>query len=197
MVKSEQRVLFYMIVVLLAISRVTFASSNNDDFKLILDHADTVRSEGSIRYLIGNVKVHRKDMVILADNAYFNGVTGIIDLNDDVKLMEPGQVLTTLRIVYNDFSGDYDALGEVHFVKQDSIEMECRTAKFTAVDSLLQLVDDVVINDLNNNTTVTGKRARWFESEKKALITGNPVYRLPDEKNSSADTLIIKSQFLL
>lgn len=171
------------------------ASSQKDPGKrIILDHADTMRTRGDFRTLIGNVKIRRGVKVIFADHALWDGQTGLVNLSGNVKLIEPGQTMTARRISYYEDSGNYESDGNVDFLREDSIRIRCDYARFSDFDQILTLIDSVRIDNYADGAIITGQRGKWFKKTETAIIEHDPVYLLPGKNKNKLDTLIIKSK---
>jgi len=194
--------LFAMAVIPLFIIAL-FSSHSNADRpqkdpakRIILDHADTMRTRGDFRTLIGNVKIRRGDKTILADHALWDGKTGLINLSGKVKLIEPGQTLTARRISYYEDTGNYECDGNVDFNKEDSLRIRCVYARFSDYDQVLTLFDSVRIDNYSDGAIITGNRGKWFKETETAIVEIDPVYMLPGTKEDELDTLIIKSKII-
>lgn len=170
------------------------ASRWDSPHKVILDHADTLRSRGAVRHLIGNVRVRYGGKTIFADEANYNSKTGLLDLLGSVALREPDQVLTAHRVSFYENTGDYESTGDVDFTRLDSIRIRCNMARFIETEGTLDLYDNVIINNLSDGAVITGSTGRWEENTAKAVVEGNSVYRLPDPDADPPDTLVIKSR---
>ncbi len=162
--------------------------------RIILENADTIRTEGPVRYLIGNVRIHHKQKTITSDRAMYDSETGLLNLSGNVELWESEQQLNAKRVSYYEQSGDYEAAGGVDYTKKDSIRIRCRWAQYFEREDVLHLYDDVIINILQDNSTIAGSGGEWINTEEIAVIEGNPVYRLPDKNENSSDTLVINSR---
>ncbi|MBC8466027.1 hypothetical protein H8D57_03280, partial [bacterium] len=182
-----------VIVVFLSVFRALTSATGTENEKIILDHADTLRTKGFVRHMLGNVQLHKENQTLNADRVLYDVNYGMVNLSGHVVITEPDQVLTSRRITYYEQSGDYESAGNVEFLKADSVKINCNFANFSSMDSLLRLFGDVRIENLRNGAIIKGDNGIWNDQEKKAFITGNPAYLLPDDDSTSTDTLVIKS----
>jgi len=173
--------IIFVVALLLVSTGALHGIGRKSSNRIVLDHADTLRSHGDVRHLIGNVRVHRGDKIMTADQALYDAVNGFIDLTGNVTLSEPGQSIKAQRINYFETTGNYEGQGEVDFTKADSIRIRCRKVRFIEETSTLNLYDNVIINNLSDGATITGELGRWLKNEEVAIIEGEPVYRLPQK----------------
>lgn len=164
--------------------------------RIILEHADTLRSSGYLKTLIGNVRIRRGETVITADNALHDSKSGYLDLKGNVKLSEPERTVNAEQISYFEKTGNFEAVDKVDFMQVDSIRIRSRFARYIDTENALELYDDIIIDFMSDGSQVTGQRGSWLEDEEIAIIEGNPVYRLPDPDSDPPDTLVIISRRL-
>jgi len=162
--------------------------------KIILDHADVMRSNGNVKNLIGHVRIRHGIKVITADRARYDSQTGIIELNGKVELFEPDQRMIANKITYFENTGNYEAVGNTDFTRPDSIRIRCNIAKYYEIDDMLDMNINVIIDNLSDGATITGNRGKWYNQRETAVITGKPVYTLPFSNNDDEDTLVINSR---
>ncbi|MDP8228459.1 MAG: hypothetical protein P9M15_03300 [Candidatus Electryoneaceae bacterium] len=175
---------------------------------IILEHADQMRNRGEVRELIGNVHLRHNQKIIRSAHALYNPVTGKVTLFgtsdpdeptqmiEPVRLDEPGRTVSADRADYNEFTGDFEAIGNVDMVIGDSVRIRCQRAYYLERDSLIQLYDDIILDNYSDGAQITGRRGRWEQKNDDAFIEGNPVYRLPGSEGDPPDTLIINSRRL-
>ena len=198
----------FVIISVVTLSGITLAAEQPNE-PIILDHADQMRNRGEVRELVGNVRLRHNQKVIRAGQALYNPITGKLTLigkadPDDptqiiepVLLIEPGRTVRTDRADYNEFSGDFEAVGHVDMTMGDSVRIRCQRAYYIERDSVIQLFDDVILDNHSDGARITGRRGRWEQKNDIAFIEGNPVYKRPDSQGDPPDTLVIKSRRLL
>jgi len=168
--------------------------------KIILNHADTLRSRGESRELIGNVKVTRGETVIHSENALYEPQLGRIVLTGHVKMTDPARTVVAQVIRYNEKSGDFEAAGDVDMTAGDSLRIRCRNARFTDRTKIAELEDGIIIDILRDGSRITGGYGVFNTNDSSGVIEENPVYRLPDKENDDStkttDTLTIVSRKL-
>jgi len=169
------------------------ASAVSKPQKIILEHADTLRSRGDERELIGNVLAHRSSQTMSANHGVYNSSSGIITLMGDVELSDPEQSLKASYISYNENNGNYEAIGGVDYQRPDSVRIRCESAQFTEAWQRLDLYRNVVVENLNDGTRITGGYGNWNEETSIAYVESKPVYRRPQPKTNPPDTLTIWS----
>lgn len=197
-----------LILLILTVGQISFskppAVKRRAAIKVILEHADTLRTNNGARYLLGHVRIRRADRLVVADKAIWDETTGFINISGRVKLTEPGQSMTARRISHYEDLADYEASGDVDFLREDSIRIRCQFARYAEDEETLYLRDEVIIDNLSDGTRLTGEDARWFKLTETAIIEGQPVYRLPNKKTKKTgadsltgpDTLVIKSEVI-
>lgn len=164
--------------------------------RIILHHADTLRSKNDVRMLIGNVNIQHGDTEISAEKGYYDLKEGVIDLIGNVKLKEPDRRISANRISFYESTGNFEAEGEVDFLRSDSIRIRCALVRYEKEVETIELFDDLVIDILSDGSTVLGKYGFWKREQDFAVIEGDVVYSLPDSTTHPPDTLVIKSQKL-
>jgi len=168
--------------------------------KIILNHADTLRSRGDSRELIGNVKVTRGETVIHSQNALYEPQLGRIVLTGRVRMTDPARTVTADVVRYNERTGDFQAEGNVDLTAGDSLRIRCRSVLFTDRTKTAELNDDVVIDILRDNSRITGGYGTFNTNDSSGVIEEHPVYRLPDKQGKDSlqapDTLMIVSRKL-
>lgn len=168
---------------------------DNNRQKIILEHADTLRSRDECRFLIGNVQVRRGLTLINSDNAKHDPKNGQITLTGNVVLNEPGRVMKSAYVRFNEFDGSFEARDNVDLVESDSVRIRCNIAQYDDVNQIIDLYGKVIIDNYSDGARITGKHCRWFETTNSGIIDQDPVYKLPDDKGKP-DTLTIKSKIL-
>ncbi|MFH0765241.1 MAG: LptA/OstA family protein, partial [Calditrichota bacterium] len=176
------------------LAALLLSSADGRPPKIILDHADTLRSQGDVRHLIGNVRIRQGTTKIQAERAYHNSRTGLVDFMGSVVLEEPGRKITAAQMSYYEPTGNFEAFGNVDFLQSDSVRIRAQTARYYEDLNRLDLFDQVIINNLSDGASIMGRRARWERGQDLAVVEGDPVYRLPDREADPPDTLVIKSQ---
>jgi len=184
------------LTILLIIPMVAGAVNRGGVERIELLHADTLRSREHTRQLIGHVKVRRGATLITADHALYDTRSGQVTLMGNVKLKEPDRDVKARRMVYNEFSGNFDASQDVDMYYGDSLRIRSRTASYDEAAGTVDLYGDVIIDNLSDNARITGKHGRWNQLDDNGVIDQQPVYRLPDEKGDPPDTLVIVSRYL-
>ncbi len=165
--------------------------------KIVLEHADTLRSEGSVRNLIGDVVIIRGTQILRADAGRYDAVAGTVNLAGKVTLQEELQTLAAQFINVDDHTGNYEAIGDVDYVRQDSLHIQCWSAFYTELFKRLDLYNDVVITSFSDGTVITGSSGRWEETIQTAHIEGDPVYKRPQTNSDKPDTLTILSKKII
>ncbi|HHE46526.1 MAG TPA: hypothetical protein ENL08_02335 [Bacteroidetes bacterium] len=181
---------------LLLIPAVSSAAGRTGLERIELLHADTLRSRGASRQLIGHVKVRRGATLITADRALYNTRSGEVTLTGNVKLNEPERKVTAERMVYNEFSGNFEASRNVDMYYGDSLRIRSRLARYDETAGTIDLFGNLIIDNLSDGARITGNHGRWNQLEDNGVIDQSPVYRLPDEKGDPPDTLVIVSRYL-
>ena len=164
--------------------------------RIILHHADTLRSKNNVRMLIGNVSIQHGDTEINAEKGYYDLKAGVIDLIGKVKLKEPRRIISANRISFYESTGNFEAEGKVDFLRPDSIRIRCSLIRYEKETETVELFDNLVIDILSDGSTVTGQYGTWKREQDFAVIEGDVVYSLPDTAAHPPDTLVIKSQKL-
>ncbi len=165
--------------------------------KIILDHADTLRSRGESRELIGHVKVTRGATVITSERAIYSPTEGKITLTGKVHLTDPDRRVDSREVHYNERSGDFEAIGDVDMTAGDSMRIHCERALYTDHNKTAELFDHVVIDIIRDGSHITGGYGLFLTKDSSGTIEESPVYRLPDKPDSlgvARDTLVIISQ---
>lgn len=163
---------------------------------IVLEHADTLRTKGGYRQLIGHVRIRRGVMVITSERARHDPNSGQVILTGNVMMEEPGRTIKAKHVSYNELTGNFEAREDVDMTQADSIRIRCKIARYDKETSTVDLFDDVIIDNLSDMARITGDHGRWYELENSGLIDQNPVYRLPDKEGSPPDTLVIVSERL-
>lgn len=166
------------------------------DERITLEYADTLRSRGNVRELIGNVKVNRGDRRITADRALYDTDAGVIRLTGKVKLTEPSRRVRADRMRYDENSGNFEAQGAVDVAVGDSLRIRCYTAYYTDKTSILELENNLIIDMFSDSSQITGGWGLFNLKDSSGVIEGSPVYRLLIKDDVKRDTLIIKSRKL-
>jgi len=164
--------------------------------RIILEHADTLRTRDGIRQLIGNVQVRRGETVITSDRARHDPRSGQVILTGNVVMTEPGRTIVAKRVNFNEVTGNFEAHDDVDMIQSDSIRIRCSVARYEEETGLVDLFNEVIIDNLSDGSQITGDHGRWYELKNSGLVDQNPVYRLPDEKGDPPDTLVIISEKL-
>jgi lipopolysaccharide export system protein LptA len=168
--------------------------------KIILNHADTLRSRGSSRELIGHVKVTRLGTTITSQTAVYSPDAGRIVLTGSVKLVDSLRSMTAERIEYDERSGDYIAGGGVVIVARDSVEINCRSLRYRDETGIAELFDDLVFHIFEDSSSITGHYGSFKSADSSGFVEGGVVYMLPDAEVDSStgkrDTTIITSERL-
>jgi lipopolysaccharide export system protein LptA len=169
---------------------------DNSRQQIILEHADTLRSRNDSRYLIGNVQVRRGLTQINSDRARHDPKNGQITLTGNVVLIEPGRVMNADYVNFNEFNGSFEARENVDLIEADSVRIRCNVALYDDANQIIDLYGNVIIDNYSDGARITGKHCRWYEASNSGIIDQDPVYRLPDDKGTQPDTLVIKSKIL-
>lgn len=164
--------------------------------KIVLDHADTLRSRDGSRELIGHVKVSRAGTVINAERALYAPDVGRITLTGAVRMKDPDRRVAAQQVAYDERSGDFQAEGEVDMTFRDSIRVRCRSAHYREAIKTAELFDDVVIDILRDSSRITGSYGLFRTADSSGVVEGGTVYRLPDREGVPPDTLVITSEKL-
>ncbi len=164
--------------------------------KIVLEYADTLRSKGSIRELIGNVKVNRGDEHIIADRAIYDAEAKIISLYGRVNLSEPSRRVSAEQMRYDENTGNFDARGSVDVWIGDSLRIRCNTAHYVDEISKLKLDGNLFIEMFNDSSQITGRWGQFDLKDSSGVIEGSPVYSLLIKDGDKRDTLVIKSDRL-
>ncbi|MDP8238150.1 MAG: LptA/OstA family protein [Candidatus Hatepunaea meridiana] len=185
----------YFVVVLFVCPLMAATYEGNAE-RIVLEHADTLRSSKGVRHLIGNVRIRKGETVIIADRAKYNPNSGQVNLTGKVVMQEPERRIDANRVSYNELSGDFEAVGDVDIVQGDSLRLRCRIARYYKENETVDLSGNVIIDILSDNSRITGDHGNWNQIDDSAIIDQNPVYKLPDEEGESPDTLAITSDIL-
>lgn len=169
----------------------------DSESRIILEHADTLRSRGTARELVGHVRIRRGDAVITADRAVHYPGAGLVNLSGEVRLVEPGRTIRSRTLDYRETSGDFDAAGEVVMTSGDSIRITCPLAQFHNAEGRLELLGGVQVLDLRSGARVTGRTGRYMRDRRTAEVEGDPVYTAPDTSTSPPETLVVTSRRLV
>lgn len=167
--------------------------------KINLEHADTLRSRGESRELIGSVRVSRGATVIESDRALYEPEQARIILMGNVRLTDPDRTLRAGRVRFLERTGDFEANDVQEMTAGDSVRIRCRNARYFDRTKTAELEDDVVIDLLSDGSRITGGFGRFRTSDSSGFIEERPIYRLPDKPDSSdvpPDTLVIVSDRL-
>lgn len=181
---------------MLALGFLTFRQSSAIErvsTPIILEYADTMKSNAGIREVIGHVRFKHGNKTILAEHGLYNPLTGRVTLTKSVKLIEPGRVTKTDRAILNERTGNFEALGNVDILAGDSLRIRCNRAYYFEQDSLIQLYENVVINSMRDGVQVTGSKGEWQQGSDVLLVRGSTVYMYPDASADPPDTLFIRS----
>ncbi|MBT7618571.1 MAG: hypothetical protein HN590_14930 [Calditrichaeota bacterium] len=185
-----------LILLLISNNGNAFQQKKDPDKQIILDHADTMRTKGDFRTLIGNVQIRQGNKTLRANHALWDSRSGLVNLSGNVFLVEPDQTITARRISYFENTGNYECDGDVDFVRKDSIRIRCDFARFSELDQLLTLIDSVRIDNYSDGAIITGQRGKWFKETEIAIVEFDPVYKLPGKEKNELDTLVIKSKLI-
>jgi lipopolysaccharide export system protein LptA len=164
--------------------------------RIVLEHADTLRSIGGRRELIGSVRIRRGETVIRAVKAVHYLEQGLVTLSGAVDLIEPGRRIKADQMTYDERSGDFEALGNVETWQGDSVRTRCNLAHYNKADGRVDLYEQVVIDNIADGAQITGRHGWWLEEEETATVEGDPIYRLPDKEANPPDTLQIEGRRL-
>ncbi len=164
--------------------------------KIVLDHADTLRSKGGIRELIGHVKVTRGGTTIRAENALYTPDLGQISLTGSVYLTDPERTMRAERVEYDERTGNFDAQGGIDMTVRDSVRIRCRSAHFTDFNRTAELFDDVIIDIFRDTSRITGDYGQFRTTDSSGWVEGSSKYVRPERGESSNDTLLITSDRL-
>ncbi len=164
--------------------------------KIVLEHADTLRSRGSARELIGNVKVTRAGTTIRAERALYTPDQGRITLTGSVYLTDPERKMRAQRVEYDEKTGNFDAGGRVDMTARDSVRIQCRSAHYTDLNKTAELFDDVTIDIFRDTSRITGDYGQFRTSDSSGWVEGGARYVRPERSEGGLDTLVITSDRL-
>ncbi len=164
--------------------------------RIELEHADTLRSRGNVRELIGHVQIRRGLTFITSKRALYDAKAGRVVLTGNVLLDEPGRKVRAERMTYNELTGDFEASKDVDMLHADSLRIRCDKAHYVELIGTVDLFDDIIIDNLSDGARITGRHGLWNQIEDSGIIDQEPVYRLPDETGDPPDTLVITSRRL-
>jgi len=181
---------------MLAAAWFTAAQRPEAQERVILEYADTLRSRGEERELIGSVRVRRGETRIQANRALHSPEQGLLRLTGSVRLDEPTRRVRSQTMRYDEASGDFVASGAVDVHLGDSLRIRCATAHYREVTRLLELDGDVIIDIYSDSSRITGGWGRFNLGDSSGTIEGSPVYRLPELGTADPETLVIESQRL-
>ncbi|NQT35028.1 hypothetical protein HQ587_07555 [bacterium] len=165
--------------------------------RIELEHADTLRSRGNVRELIGHVQIRRGATLITSKKALYDAKAGRVVLTGDVLLDEPGQKIRAERMTYNELTGDFEASANVDMLHADSMRIRCDKANYVELTGTVDLFGDIIIDNLSDGARITGRHGRWNQIKDSGIIDWEPVYMLPDETGDPPDTLVITSDKLV
>ena len=165
--------------------------------RIELEHADTLRSRGNVRELIGHVQIRRGPTLITSKRALYDAKAGRVVFTGDVLLDEPGQKVRAERMTYNELTGDFKASEDVDMLHADSLRIRCNKAHYVELIGTIDLAGDIIIDNLSDGARITGRHGRWNQIEDSGIIDWEPVYMLPDETGNPPDTLVITSEKLI
>ena len=165
--------------------------------RIVLEHADTLRSVGERRELLGSVRIRRGGTVIHARKAVHHLKLGLVTLEGAVDLTEPGRRITADQMTYDENAGDFEALGNVEMWLGDSVRARCRLARHNKAEGRVDLYEQVVIDNVVDGARITGRHGWWLDEDESATVEGDPVYRLPDREAEPPDTLQIEGRRLV
>lgn len=194
------KTVFYLVVCLtwfiVLLPNDCLSANSGKKEKIILEHADTLRSRNDVRELIGHVRVRRAATVIHADRALYHPASGIVTLTGNVKMNEPGRRMHSHRVRFNETTGDFEASKNVEMLVGDSLKVTCELARYTEEANTVDLFNNIIIDSFSDNARITGNRGRWEREKDTAVIDQDPRYTLPSQRGNSSDTLRITSELL-
>jgi len=164
--------------------------------RIVLEHADTLRSRGEVRELIGHVRVRRGITQIEADRAFHDTRSGQVKLTGAVKLREPSRRVFARQMDFNELSGNFEASQDVDMYHGDSLRIRCDRARYNEAGETVDLFGRVIIDNLSDKARITGGHGLWNQRNDSGVIDKSPVYRLPDTEGNPPDTLVIVSRNL-
>jgi len=175
---------------------LTIRGSGVQAEKIVLDHADTLRSRGNVRELVGHVKVTRAGTTIRAEKALYMPDLGRITLTGAVHLTDPERTMRAERIDYDERTGNFDAQGSIDMSARDSVRIRCKSAHFTDFNRTAELFDDVIIDIFRDTSRITGDYGQFRTNDSSGWVEGNAKYVRPERGKSDSDTLLITSERL-
>lgn len=162
--------------------------------KIILEYADTLRSRGSVRELMGNVQVRSGEARLTADRALYDSQSGIVWLQGKVRYKEMNRKVNAHSIRFFEETGNFDAQGDVEIFIGDSLEVRCEIVHYTDSTRMLDMSRELQIIFLRDSSVIYGQWGYFNINDSSGTIGGNPVYRLP--KKGKREPLTIYSQLL-
>ncbi len=164
--------------------------------KIVLEHADTLRSRNNVRELVGHVKVTRAGTTIRAEQAIYAPDLGMVTLTGSVYLTDPERTMRAESVEYDERSGNFDAQGSVDINARDSIRIRCKSAHFTDFNRTAELFDDVIIDIFRDTSRITGDYGQFRTNDSSGWVEGNAKYVRPERGDDGNDTLLITSDRL-
>lgn len=164
--------------------------------KIVLEHADTLRSRGPVRELIGSVKVTRSGTTIRSERALYAPDAGRITLTGSVYLTDPDRSMRAHQVIYDEKSGDFNAEGNVDMTVRDSVRIQCRSARYTDINKTAELFDDVIIDIYGDTSRITGEYGQFRTNDSSGWVENSARYIRTDRGESGIDTLKITSDRL-
>ncbi|MCC6475869.1 hypothetical protein IT157_02330, partial [bacterium] len=127
-----------------------------------------------VQKLDGNVEIAKDSLTIFCDNALYFQDQGRLIFRKNVQVMDGSRLLYANEVLYNDFSEEIEARGDVR-IYQDTIVVYCDRAVYSERLQSGYLFDRVRIKYDPRNVTLKGSLGYFDHARKFAWVTRDPV----------------------